>query len=1111
MMPPVLDDLLNDVRLTRLFSRDPRHCALQIWVLQVRSKQSTENRVLYGRLLPYNYSNNSWSASDDDDFHIFGRVQAQIVRLNLYIDSNRCAELLRQLSSGRTISTVSQELELRLSNKQKNRFGAVALAADELVYRPVAYLFNRDAHDRLSPSSPHGGAGALSASIARADKEALFLLGQSYDITLTEFVVKRLSEDTGLDFGGADIARFGDLELMVFPALDDSERPLLNVSWTTSPLALDVRFDPMQIPHFSGFYFRLSIMNDNQLTHSDIALAERDTAGVFQCRFEISEQLRAATDGTEIEIFGIDGDQCRRGVLCCRWRIGYIREIHFQGHVVGHGSNPIKFDWLEKTTRQSDPARTKAALTIDRGNLGFANRVGGRVADPWVPANRNVASLFSRLHPPTSEGQFFLRWGQGNGQGRLEFVEWFKALLAKYAQHQIVIFDPYFEDAGLGLLLLCAAPEADYVIFTSLPKPSDANESATCKSDKPGANRINNLLASCELNRHLMLRLKLRIYGLKHGRLHDRYILIMAPDGLPAAGFHLSNSFQGAAQDHPLLITPIPRDTLLRVEQYKSGLVREAADAQSEDKAENPSMRLLFEALASPATPRRYEPLRFFEKAQVGDVLGMWTGEPSLRGLSGDMLKERMGELGLLRDDRLALPETTGLCNCLEQQNGDFTDFAATWEVLGDVLAHSRADNQELQQLTSKSNFLEFLAQFLKVSFTRAHDDVERELAVIDARLFRNSIEELLHSPYRPDHLFHGTKYTALTWAEFFAIRYLWWFSPNALLEIAETEMAHVPLEPQAPDAVRLSLLSQIASEISQSIEFDISEAQRDRLVRSANGLLHWMGLNAIERALENPEQRAATLALLAAFPQSEQIRALGWMVARAAEKPHKTQLYDDLVSALHTALPEPVLANDLKHLVDSMRGHMQELAWAEPWLFRDVISPLVQNDRATVDDACEIWGQELTALLREGRKTRLFERAREGQTTNIAAFLFANSSQKHQANSIKSLRKVLKRQQRIVQQPLASTSDWTRWDDALVVSMWIFAFTRWCQYYLLGSDIINDELDELSQDAGKLAMVRPIYEWRSTNTGRQGELAAFLQQVEELLASRAILKSEKS
>ncbi len=210
-------------------------------------------------------------------------------------------------------------------------------------------------------------------------------------------------------------------------------------------------------------------------------------------------------------------------------------------------------------------------------------------------------------------------------------------------------------------------------------------------------------------------------------------------------------------------------------------------------------------------------------------------------------------------------------------------------------------------------------------------------------------------------------------------------------------------------------------------------------------------------------------------------------------------------------ALPATIPVGELRRVVYSMRGHMRRLVWAEPWLFRDVICPLLQNARANTDDACEIWVQELTALLGPDleQQSRLFDRAREGQTTNITAFLFANSGPERQQASLKSMQAILKRQKRIIQQPLASTSDWTRWDDALVVSMWILTFTQWGQYYLRERGMTNRELEDLSRDARELAMVRPMDEWRPKGAGNQGELSAFLDQVEELLASSDKSQSE--
>ena len=184
------------------------------------------------------------------------------------------------------------------------------------------------------------------------------------------------------------------------------------------------------------------------------------------------------------------------------------------------------------------------------------------------------------------------------------------------------------------------------------------------------------------------------------------------------------------------------------------------------------------------------------------------------------------------------------------------------------------------------------------------------------------------------------------------------------------------------------------------------------------------------------------------------------------------------------------------------MRGHMHRLGWAEPWLFQDVIFPLLQSDRASTDDACEIWIQELGAMLEPELGHRLFDRAREGQTTNITAFLFAYSGPERQLASLKSIKAILKRQQPILQQLLASTSDWSRWDDALLVSMWILTFARWGEYYLRKRDSRNLEIEELSWSAHDFAMRRPMNEWRLSGGSRCSELAAFLDQVDELLAS---------
>jgi hypothetical protein len=1105
---PTLDDLIKDSRLERLFSKNVKLCcALQLWVLQVKCDQLIENRIVYGRLLPYSHFDNTWTFSDNNKFFtIDQKTKARVTKLTLYIQSIHCADLLRLLNDRQTITTISTELGLTIPEKLEKEFGKTLLYPTDLAYRPVAYLINRDAYHH-SLSSPHGGAGAFSASITQTDKDALFQLGSLYSPTLTKMVVKSLNEDTGMDFSVIDTSRFGDIELLVFPTLDDQERNLLEVNWINSPHTLIATFNPSQVPFYSSFQFRLNIENNSQITYSTLALAEKNADGLFECKFELDDKISACIDSTELEIFGFRDNTYKNGTLCSRWQIGYIREIHFQSHVVGHRKGrSFKFDWLEKTAQQADRPRVETALTINHNNQDFAGHVGRREVDSWVPANREIATLFKRLHPQKSNSLFCLRWNQGNNNGRLQLVEWFKALLTEHKQHQIIIFDPYFEDVGLGLLLLYAVAKSDYIVFRSLPKTPPKDKPQRRKSDNTAQNGINNLLANCE-QRHRQLRhLKLRIYGLKEGRLHDRYIIIMGRDGLPVTGFHLSNSFQRAAENHPLLITPIPSDTLLDVEEYVLSLIQEAKVSQNQENIENTNIRLLFDSTAlPPSTPKRYEPLLFLNKPFAGEVLSIWCSEPTLHGLNSNALKEQMTTLGLLEGESLNLStRVTNFHNFLDQQADNVNNFGPIWEILGDILAHSHTNDYYIEEIESEHSFLKFLAYFLKLSFNREYTEIDNNLTVVESQFFTRTIEELLYSPYQPHHLFHTTKYSALTWSEYFTIKFLWQFNPDVLVEIAEKEILDIPTDNQSSKIIRLSILSQIVSEISLSVQIKISEIQLDRLLSSSNALFYWMGLHAIQIQLEKPNSLSKAISLITNFKTAHQIQALGWMINHAAKKSENTETYKGLITVLHKILPPKISKDELKSLIDSMRGHMKQLAWAEPWLFQDIISPLLENDRVNIDDACEIWTQELILMLEpESPNTSLlFEQAREGQTTNICAFLMAHSSLEQQQSSLQLINKILNQQKRIIQQPLASTSNWSRWDKALKISLWILAFCKWCEYYLSKSNLRNNELEKLSENARKLAEARPINEWGTETSDQPSGVIAFLNQGESLLAS---------
>jgi hypothetical protein len=176
----------------------------------------------------------------------------------------------------------------------------------------------------------------------------------------------------------------------------------------------------------------------------------------------------------------------------------------------------------------------------------------------------------------------------------------------------------------------------------------------------------------------------------------------------------------------------------------------------------------------------------------------------------------------------------------------------------------------------------------------------------------------------------------------------------------------------------------------------------------------------------------------------------------------------------------------------------MRTLGWAEPWLYRDVISPLFVDGRISADDLCSIWVKELLASLEQalGDRADIFRRSVEGRVTEIAAFHFGHSGLQQQKATVTALRSVLTRVRRDVQQPLASTSNWSKWNISIVVAMWIFAFTKWAAHSLVRPSEIEKELEQLSTDSRSVALVRPITDWRSDRGVEPAALAKFIDEV---------------
>ena len=328
--------------------------------------------------------------------------------------------------------------------------------------------------------------------------------------------------------------------------------------------------------------------------------------------------------------------------------------------------------------------------------------------------------------------------------------------------------------------------------------------------------------------------------------------------------------------------------------------------------------------------------------------------------------------------------------------------------------------------------------------------------------------------------------------------KYLWQYEPKLLIDLAEKELAS---KFKPTDIVKLSLLGQIVSEISLTLEFrSISEEQLRLLIGSNVALLKWLGWNFLEQNIISSSDLTLANNELSDFIYIEKLHFIAWILNRNSKNTNCSNVCESLVKELWNTFPEQISYEDLVTFIDAARGHMLKLTWSGIWLFKDIIQPLLDSKRISFDDACRIWLKDFIEILKleEANKALLFTSEREGNLINISAYLWANSSSSFQLTSLNDVKTIFENQRRIIQRPLASTSNWSLWDEALKISMWILAFTKLCRYYLNQLNIEeNEQLDTLLELSYSLTTTRPLAEWNT-----ESELLIFTEGVEKLLSN---------
>lgn len=1080
-----LQNLLQDPRLKRLFLSEDKACAIQLWVLSV--KNTEERFIVYGRVVPHSLFNNRWGFSYNKTYQTIGDVGYKLTRLNLFTTSSKTTLFFKLLCAGKTLSEITTHLELSEDKEFITYFGGVSLNASDLVYRPVEYLLNKSSYEKNALVSPHGNAGAVSAVIIQVDKVRLINKADKYSNKLLDFVTGSLNNDTGLLFNRNDKSRLGNIEFLVFPSLNEKEVSQIIISWDKDNQEVCITFTPSVAPVYERYQFLFKLYNLEKLIYSAVNQACLTKNRSYQCRFSVDDAIAEIRDAAEIEIYA--NNEGKQADLIDRWHMSYVREISFNMHVIGANQQPTKFEWLEKTIKPKQADKVKVLLTPVT-NSPQTNIINGRKLDSWVSVDRQFSRKFNQLLPQPSEGQFFLRWGPSDGEGRVQFVEWFKKLFEKYQSYQVVIFDPYFEVVGLRLLNLYSTFKSQYRVFTTQPKVNDNDNE-----------RFNNLMKACEENSRQLNKIDLKIYGLNKNKLHDRYILAIDNSGFPVSGFHLSNSLQTVAEKFPLLITPIPQDILLQVESYMVDLIKQSNSSNQEKQS---AVNLVFDSQDSEKTVSLYEPLAFLDYPTAGRVLSVWTNQPSLKELHGNALKQELTNIGFLNESSLNIKSFVSddsFQSWLDSISTE-TDFVSEWEVAATLLAHSSDTFNKFKNIEITENTLEQLKGYYADSMEQGIQVIEENISISKPILYKKTIDELLNQHVNHFEFAYFSKNKILTWAEYYAVSILWQHQQDFLLQfICKAGQDSIPKELNSTNIKKYAILGHILSQINLFIEFEPDIKLANTLLGYKSGVLQWLGLYALKRVVTESNCDKTFFTAIEKFSFDIKVKYTGWFLVQLKSL-EKDGLFEEIVDGLFNQLPDKIDKPLLVKVIDSLRGHMKSLAWNCEWVFNEIINPLLNTKKININEVAEIYFTELTSMLPfpTGASSKLFTSKYEGVFTNLVAFITAFSDADQQENTIAKIEKLLPMLKGIVQQPLASTTNWKKWDSSLTTVKWLESFVLLVEYYQALNDIeCSENLIKLQKKLQDITQYKSPSEWNS----HKNDLMHFYQQVEQLLKNK--------
>ena len=1041
-----LDTLLNDIRLDRLFEQQDRPCALQLFVLSLCHKnKDTEQRLLYGRLVPYNYADHCWHVSHADNLSLGDDVNARLDTLTLYAECQRCKALVEGLWQGETLGAVSQRLNIAGGGAFLKEGQGFSFRNEQWVLRPVIHLTSRGAHANEPYESPYDSEGACSAALVLKNKITLFEVNGKESHDLFYWCVKQLSQVAGLTFTNLkDCSRLGELEFMVFPMRGDDGQCLLSLLFDRETFTFELQYDVSSFESAESFVANLKVWDDGQLLQAVTRLG-RPVGGVLSIEFHISEK-NACYSELQLEIYIKHNEESFE--LCGCWGERYFRGINISTGIIGAPVEPVKTKFFRKDNNLKQQKKNNLLMPINQGEVSTQNLKAWH-SDEWVDTNSRFLDWVRESQREPSSARFFPSQAGRGADGGIQFVQWLKESFQKYPDRKWILVDPYFDEVGLQLLSLAGSCPINFEVITAEQKgASNRNEDWKQRLQSEGEKFCHNTRA------------RLVLCILNDKAIHDRYLWIEDTGAGVVEGFHLSNSLQGATQLYPLLITPIPKDVLWQVQQY----VRDK-------KAKSLKETLIFDAKDTVAPPTNpIDQLMGFPR--IGEILSELYGIESFKGLCGDELKQQLVQKRLLGSERFyRLPFVNALSRLAQTEGPE--SFAAYWRVFATVVSLSMESLKEMQRLRNASRSLaKPLMKYLQVRLRDVSPDQAYSRRLIQERLLRTDDAVVL------DPCWYKHSCAPLLPEDRYAVKTVWSADAEGLLSAVSATVSSCAGKAgeENDTTVNWDLVLYVVKIAEERCLYCGTSGSAQILLRQPYAPFRQLGTVALwHKLLNDGEVKAIVSALTEGAEKDGKRVVFTWLLILLQQD--KTTVYRRLMMHVQDYSQTWVTTASLQEIM-SIAEHKEMNLYAS-YILTDLL--FVTREQSLFDLVGRLLWKDFLQRLKKAadyrqQKTSDRESFLTDPTTSsfywhAAASYFSEVLSTNRQDILFQWRQQVIKLKRVLQRPLASASQTgLEWDNAVEWCRGMYTLELLCRCHLRVTRQSETQLEELTDELADLS-----------------------------------------